>query len=81
MTNVLELIRTTFADCAIARESIRELEQMPLASNCGADCKRAIEAAQPLVDLIRAGHGPYAPEHVQPLCDTVVSLCLLYICG
>lgn len=81
MRSVLDLFQATFPEIRVGVDDAAEMDVMPLESNCGADCKRVIEAAQPLTDLVRKAHGPYALRYVEPIANSVRSLCLLYICG
>lgn len=64
---------------------IGPLESMPLDSNCGDDCKKAIDRAKALDDLIAEGHGEYYETHhsneTQCISAIAADLCLLYICG
>lgn len=60
------------------------LEPMPLDSNCGDDCKVAIDRAKALDDLIREGHGSYYPSYetqTRAIAQVAADLCSLYICG
>lgn len=61
-----------------------DLASMPLDSPCGDDCRKAIDKAKALDDLIREGHGRFYPNHhleTLAIGNIAVNLCGLYICG
>jgi hypothetical protein len=83
MNNVLELVKMTFPFYEVKRSDVRDLETMPLKSNCGDDCRAAVETGIPLVASILTAHDGdrLGKERATPVVDAIVKLCLLYICG
>lgn len=84
--NVRTYLETAFPKhCYKDRSQLNDLEGMPLDSNCGDDCKIAIDRAKAFDDLIRDAHGPYYEtnhaKETQAISTIAMNLCLLYICG
>jgi hypothetical protein len=59
----------------------KDLESMPLDSNCGSDCKACIDAGIKLADHVRMAFGSDYPDNLMHIRNVIVNVCGCYICG
>ena len=86
MTSVQEYFEEAFPSVVsyFSEYDLGELDGMPLDSNCGKHCKRAIDRGKAFDDLIQEGHGMFYTcyeRSTKEIAHIVVDLCNLYIGG
>lgn len=89
--NVREYFETKFKphmyDLDVVCEPVTETEgeilaEMPLDSNCGADCQKAIDACAGFVDCIKMAYGEHDyPEYINETLHACVHTCICFIRG
>lgn len=82
--NVREYFEIAFHDylgCHADQSQRDGLSSMSLDSNCGDDCKAAIDAAALLQYHVRRGYGDDRPELIYPIAQAAVETCLVFIFG
>ncbi len=57
------------------------LHEMPLDSNCGENCKAALDHASNLIGSIRMAFGDSKPQHITNILSAAVDACGCYIRG
>jgi hypothetical protein len=83
--NVYSYFSTVFGE-ALAHDVIdsdqrEDLESMPLDSNCGEDCKKAIDRAHEFSQSIYNAYGQWNEGHFHEVLNIAVKTCLVFICG
>lgn len=62
-------------------DSDNSMERMPLASICGHECRRAIDAARALLDFVERATGEDRPERNRAVQVIALQCCLVFING
>lgn len=66
-------------------ENVEELNAMPLESNCGAECKRAIDAGQAfrksVIDAYGDEESTFYPEKAEQVRALTEEVCRVFITG
>lgn len=82
MTTVRDYFEAAFPGHVYeAERDAEDLSSMPLNSPCGADCRKAIDAANALAEHVRAAFGQHRPQRIRAIADAAVDVCGCYICG
>ncbi len=79
--NILEYVQAVgLSTEGLDSDGFEALDSMPLDSNCGNDCKSAIDAAITLINIIRQAFGNESAEEYN-IADATLSAVLCFICG
>jgi len=60
---------------------VEAFNSMPIDSNCGNDCKEAIDAAKKLVKKIHEAWGNDRPNYVSNVVEAAMRTCRIFITG
>lgn len=81
--NVLEYFQKVLSAShltGLAADEIESLESMPIDSNCGDDCKKALDACAGLINFVRQAFGDESAEEDEIVAATL-SAVMCFICG
>lgn len=81
---VEDYFRHTFPTFPLSIRQAKDLRSMPLESNCGEDCGKAIISSLPLLEHITNAYGEGSDKDRRMrhlVAETVLNVCLTYICG
>jgi hypothetical protein len=79
--NVKQYLEKDFPNPRYGHGDEQALESMPLDSNCGSDCKKAIDAARKMRRSIEMAYGDDRPDYIIQLRDMTIDVCRIFITG